>query len=82
MLNPEEVREGLKNLRNIYTQKEIAEKLDVAPNTIRRWEQGEATPKKQNNHKLENLLLVNKNKLKKSETTEIDKNPVDFFWKK
>lgn len=44
-----------------YTQKEIAEKLEVEINTIVNWEQGKFTPSNLNIEKIKKLFHVNKN---------------------
>lgn len=47
--------------RAAYTQKTIAEKLEVEINTIVNWEKGKFTPSKSNIAKIENLFRVSKN---------------------
>lgn len=44
-----------------YTQRAIAEKLEVEINTIVHWEQGKFTPSNSNIEKIEKLFHVNKN---------------------
>jgi len=49
-----------------YTQKGIAEKLEVKINTVFNWEKGKVTPSKTNITKIENLFGVNKNFFKRT----------------
>jgi len=56
-------KKDLETLEGMFGQKKLAEKIGVAPSTLRRWKTGKAKPKPDMAKKVNNIYRANKKKL-------------------